>query len=234
MSAPIALYLEDEVATAKLIEKILRQNGFEVLTCTNTAQAQELLESRLPHALVIDIGLGGEMDGLEWLAKVRSSRAPTLPAVITTASVSKELIQRAGALEIEDYILKRADIHVIGAKFAKLKKKVEENPIYFLQWDRLNAREMFCLASGQIVEALPETLSVESQVQHLSAMEPILYSTTFFKEYGVSKPTLEMKQSIALSGQHSHYAFRNEFNIKGWTDEQAGVFRRSFWRKRAG
>ncbi len=231
---PIALYVEDEVSTARLMEKILRQNGFEVVVANSAADAQTKLETVFPHALVIDISLSGDVSGLEWLAQVRKSKFSNIPAVITTASVSKELIQQAGQLQIEDYILKRADIHVIGSKFLRLKKKVEETNVYELNWNRLNARELFCLATGQIIDVQTDSLTIESQVQHLSTMEPILYSTTFFREYGVTKPDLELRQSIALSGQHSHFTYRNEFTMNGWTEEQDGVFRRQFWRKRAG
>lgn len=72
-TAPVLLYVEDEIMTQDFVESCLREAGFEVLIANDGSQALDLLGT--PNGelrgLITDINLGDGPDGWEVARKAR-------------------------------------------------------------------------------------------------------------------------------------------------------------------
>ncbi|HEY0791872.1 MAG TPA: response regulator [Chthoniobacterales bacterium] len=82
---PCVLVVDDEPAFLNTLAGLVRRAGFEVLTAHDAQEAWTCFEregSRL-CALLTDLVMPGELDGIGLAAKVREAR-PTLPVILVT------------------------------------------------------------------------------------------------------------------------------------------------------
>jgi len=81
------LLVEDTEAMIVQITDILEAEGYAVDTARNGFEALDLLEKRIPDALILDLMMPG-MDGFELLNKIRSKRQTAeLPVLVLTAKI---------------------------------------------------------------------------------------------------------------------------------------------------
>jgi CheY-like chemotaxis protein len=90
MSPWKVLLIEDDEASQYLYATVLEHHGFEVWIAPSARLAFDLLRERLPHVVVVDIGLP-EVDGFEVLAQLRADpRTAAIPAIVATVHVFPE------------------------------------------------------------------------------------------------------------------------------------------------
>lgn len=95
-SAPRILVVEDEQVVAMDMEMQLAALGYEVTGIAATGEtALQLTEITRPDLILMDIRLGGSLDGFATAAEVRKSRE--LPVVFVTAFGNEETQRRAQA-----------------------------------------------------------------------------------------------------------------------------------------
>jgi two-component system alkaline phosphatase synthesis response regulator PhoP len=106
---PSILVVEDEPELRKLLEIILRREGFEVQALASGEAAWEAILEQAPDVLVTDIGMPG-LDGLELCRRVRAhpplAALPVLLLTARDASTDKHAGFREGA---DDYLTKPFD-----------------------------------------------------------------------------------------------------------------------------
>lgn len=78
-----ALVIDDQRVTVIVIEEVLKNNGYEVITTTDSSLAQHLVENKHPDIVILDI-LMPNVDGIELLKIIRKNH-PNLP-IITISS----------------------------------------------------------------------------------------------------------------------------------------------------
>jgi DNA-binding response OmpR family regulator len=78
------LLVEDEFLISEWVAQSLSEQGFEVLTVTNAADALRHLASDLVDVLFTDINLPGGMDGVALARRAREMQ-PHLPVVYASA-----------------------------------------------------------------------------------------------------------------------------------------------------
>jgi len=88
-SSGVVLIVENNVLLRLTIASSLRQNGFEVLEAANAAEALTVLNSVAVDALISDIDMPGNMDGLSLAQWVHRHRLDT--KIILTSEVSQSL-----------------------------------------------------------------------------------------------------------------------------------------------
>lgn len=100
------LFLDDDQSLLVLYRRDFSRLGYEVLIATSVSQALEAFERSLPDAVVVDIKLTGERDGLDFLSQILTVRR--VPAVINTAYASF----REGFFSwaADAYLLKSSDV----------------------------------------------------------------------------------------------------------------------------
>lgn len=103
------LVVDDESLIAMALHDQLEYLGHEVVATASSAQeAIALAELHQPDLLVMDIHLGGGMDGLEVAERINAGRP--VPTVILTGFPDKTLIERGRASNVVAHLLKPIDL----------------------------------------------------------------------------------------------------------------------------
>lgn len=101
------LVVEDDTNIAELLEAYLRQAGYRVVVASDGATALRLIDTAPPRLAVLDVGLPGDVDGLELCRRLRSQPTTrTLPILMVTARGDE--VDRLLGLELgaDDYVTK--------------------------------------------------------------------------------------------------------------------------------
>jgi response regulator RpfG family c-di-GMP phosphodiesterase len=120
MPNPTILCADDEQHNLLLLKRILTSNGYDVMQANTGAKALELIKSRVPDLVLLDVMMP-EMDGYEVCRRIKnSSRNRQIPVImLTSLSDRKSRIKgiEAGA---EDFICKPFDKEVLLARIRML------------------------------------------------------------------------------------------------------------------
>jgi len=82
---PKALVVDDEIHIVQVVSIKLRNNGFDVITCENGAQALQLATNEKPDIIVADFQMP-VMTGLELVENLRSNPDTAgIPVIMLTA-----------------------------------------------------------------------------------------------------------------------------------------------------
>lgn len=96
--------VEDDPNISDLVDMYLRQDGFRVYQATTGERGLEQVRDRDPRLVILDIGLAGEMDGMDVCRRLRASS--DVPIIMLTARDTE--IDRVLGLELgaDDYVTK--------------------------------------------------------------------------------------------------------------------------------
>ena len=110
MSAPLILYIEDNIPNRELVKRVLEVEGYEVMEASTGQIGLILAMQRTPDLILMDINLP-EMDGYTVTAQLRT--IPTLvntPIVALTANVMRGDREKSLNAGCDGYIRKPVDI----------------------------------------------------------------------------------------------------------------------------
>ncbi|HXQ59329.1 MAG TPA: response regulator transcription factor [Acidimicrobiales bacterium] len=98
------IVVEDDHHISDLVSMYLRREGFRVLQADDAEHGLTYIQRENPKLLIVDIGLPGELDGLDLCRQVRKSS--DVPVIILTARDDE--IDRVLGLELgaDDYVTK--------------------------------------------------------------------------------------------------------------------------------
>ena len=160
-----AVVLEDDQDMASVIVAALQQQGFQVTHAFNGQDGWELLKERIPHLIVLDIGMPG-LDGLTICEKVRSNPAyDRTPVLFLTAFKEAEDVARGLDLGGDDYITKPFQVREFQARVRVLirphKREISEEP----EENTLQVGEL-SLDSAAFLISTPETSARLTSTEH--------------------------------------------------------------------
>src|SRR3972149_4016672 len=124
MGRTIAL-VEDEAAIRENYADALRRQGYEISTYGNRRTAMQHFKSRLPELVLIDIGLGEEVEGGFDLCRELRGLSATLPIIFLTARDSDFDAISGLRLGADDYLTKDVSIPQILARVAALFRRLD-------------------------------------------------------------------------------------------------------------
>ncbi len=108
------LIVEDEVIIAMVLRHTLEAMGYSAIAEASTGEEAVSVVSQLrPDLVLMDIGLSGEMDGIEAAAQIRGQF--DIPVVYVTAYASGETLGRAEITEPSGYLIKPFDSAMLRA-----------------------------------------------------------------------------------------------------------------------
>lgn len=82
------LIVDDEVDVVEVIEMLLKNQGYEVISAHNGFEALERIEKEIPDLVILDIMMP-QMDGLEACGKMRKNKKmDNVPIVMFSAKLS--------------------------------------------------------------------------------------------------------------------------------------------------
>ncbi|EKD62446.1 MAG: hypothetical protein ACD_52C00164G0003 [uncultured bacterium] len=102
------MVVEDEFLLLEAIEKKLKLNGFEVVSCSSGHQAIDYLKNlpELPDAIWLDYHLG-DMDGITIMQEIKKSdKLSKIPVIVVSNSASPDKVQNMLELGAKKYLLK--------------------------------------------------------------------------------------------------------------------------------
>jgi DNA-binding response OmpR family regulator len=114
------LLVEDDFDFLWLIQKILKMNGFNVLTAATTDKAVELFSRNIfnINAVILDISLPNKEGILLWMEFRKI--APNIPIIITTSSENRPQRNKLEKLGIRGYIVKPFEIMNLVSVMSKI------------------------------------------------------------------------------------------------------------------
>ncbi|MFB6357285.1 MAG: response regulator, partial [bacterium] len=99
------LVVEDEGIVAKNLENLIEKNGYEVIDTVPTGEgALEIVDAEKPDLVLMDIRLGGELDGTETAQRIFDEYS--IPIVYLTAHSDPETVQQAEETEPFGFLTK--------------------------------------------------------------------------------------------------------------------------------
>ncbi len=124
MSKRIAI-VEDEAAIRENYADVLRNQGYQVQTYANRKMASQAFTLRLPHLVILDIGLEQEYDGGFTLCQWLRNQSTQLPIIFLTARDND--VDTVSGLRIgaDDYLTKDISLPHLTARIAALFRRQE-------------------------------------------------------------------------------------------------------------
>lgn len=122
MSRPLILLIEDEPAIAETVLYALESSNFDAIHAGTGESGMQLLRSRQPCCLILDVGLP-DRSGFEICREIR--RESEVPILFLTARESE--IDRVVGLEIgaDDYIVKPFSPRELCARVSAILRRVQ-------------------------------------------------------------------------------------------------------------
>jgi DNA-binding response OmpR family regulator len=169
MAEPItrALIVDDEERIRYFLAKTLERVGYVVVTVPNGEEALDLLRDTAFDVAIVDLNLGGRIDGLKVLEAIRW-RWPGLAAVILTAHGSLDSAIAAIREGVDGYLLKPAKPEEVRAavqqalerREALQTRQAEEKRIVRLGGFFVDLEQHLAMCDGRALALTPQELKL--------------------------------------------------------------------------
>jgi DNA-binding response OmpR family regulator len=115
--------VEDDPNIADLVDMYLRREGFRVIQATDGESGLRAIDREKPKMAILDIGLPGQIDGLEVCRRLRAKG--TIPVLMLTARDGE--IDRVLGLELgaDDYVTKPFSPRELVARVRAILRRAE-------------------------------------------------------------------------------------------------------------
>ncbi len=119
----VVVIVEDDPNISDLVELYLRRDGFRPYQADSGERALDVIRERDPSLILLDVGLGGELDGLDVCRRVRADSQ--VPIIFMTARDDE--IDRVLGLELgaDDYVTKPFSPRELVARVKAVLRRVE-------------------------------------------------------------------------------------------------------------
>ncbi|HET6793285.1 MAG TPA: response regulator transcription factor [Acidimicrobiales bacterium] len=121
--AGTVVVIEDDPHIADLVELYLRRDGFRVIQAPDGTRGLAAVERERPRLVVLDVGLPGELDGIEVCRRLRAAGSvPVLMLTARDAEVDRVLGLEMGA---DDYVTKPFSPREVMARVKAILRRTE-------------------------------------------------------------------------------------------------------------
>jgi len=134
--------VEDEPAIRENYIAALQRYGYEVNGYPDRASAWQAFGGRLPDLVIIDVGLGDEVEGGFDLCRDLRARSRSLPIIFLTARDSDLDVISGLRLGADDYLSKDVSLQHLLARIVALFRRVEALRTPDLEADRLEQGQL--------------------------------------------------------------------------------------------
>ena len=151
------LVIEDDPSVRRLMEKVLRDGGYEPLCAGDGIEALELLDHYVVDLAVVDVMMP-RMDGYEFTLLMRQTKQD-LPILMVTAKEQPADKKRGFLVGTDDYMVKPVDEEELLLRIAALLRRARI------------AREHMIRVGNTVLNYDAHTVAVGDKVQSLPAKE---------------------------------------------------------------
>jgi DNA-binding response OmpR family regulator len=117
------LVVDDEPDLLQAVQLYLEDHGYLVFTAENGRDALEVVRTKLPDLVVLDVRLP-EMDGFEVLRRLREASA--VPVIMLTVQSEEQDKVRGLRLGADDYVTKPFSQRELAARIAAVLRRAEQ------------------------------------------------------------------------------------------------------------
>lgn len=159
---PVIVIVEDDPNIADLVELYLRRDGYRPYQASTGERALEVIAERHPRLVLLDVGLPGELDGLDVCRRVRATS--DVPIIFLTARDDE--VDRILGLELgaDDYVTKPFSPRELVARVKAILRRSDTGI------DRERARPTE-LDNGIVVDTARREVTVAGESVGLAARE---------------------------------------------------------------
>ncbi len=115
------LVVEDDPHARKLMQTVLEQNGYSVLTAKDGVDALEIMDNKHVDLVVLDVMMP-RMDGYEFTKELRDGGSD-LPILMVTARETPSDVKRGFIIGTDDYMTKPVDEEEMLLRIAALLRR---------------------------------------------------------------------------------------------------------------
>ncbi len=117
------LYVEDNNDNRRLVRRVLNAEGYDVIEAANAAEALELLESKKPGLILMDINMP-DMDGYALTTMIKHKPGfESVPILAITANVMRGDKERSLEAGCDGYIQKPIDIDLLANQIERFVRR---------------------------------------------------------------------------------------------------------------
>jgi two-component system cell cycle response regulator DivK len=118
------LYIEDNADNRMLVRRVLMAEGFNVLDAESAAKAIDIINTRCPDLILMDINLP-EVDGYTLTTRLREDPGMNnVPIIAMTANVMRGDKERTLEAGCDGYIQKPIDVDLLPQQILDFLKEV--------------------------------------------------------------------------------------------------------------
>jgi two-component system, cell cycle response regulator DivK len=100
------LIVEDDADNARMMARMLRMRGYQVLNALDGRTAVDMTRQHRPDLILMDLFLEGGIDGLEATRQIKAdATTQTIPIIVLSATQTaafQDEALRAGAVDVDD------------------------------------------------------------------------------------------------------------------------------------
>ncbi|MDG1411572.1 MAG: response regulator transcription factor [Acidimicrobiales bacterium] len=159
----VIVIVEDDPNIADLVELYLRRDGFRPFQAGNGERALEVIAERQPKLILLDIGLPGDLDGLDVCRAVRATS--NVPIIFLTARDDE--VDRVLGLELgaDDYVTKPFSPRELVARVKAILRRADGLP------DPSTAPAIVDLGAGIVISGARREVTVNGDSVALAMRE---------------------------------------------------------------
>ena len=121
---PCLMVVDDEQTVRRLLDRILKTEGYEVLLANDGSSALKLLEQHSPDLVILDIKMPG-LNGFQTLRLIRERS--NIPVIMLTGNSEETTVRDALTIGADDYVRKPFHTFELLARIrAKLRRAGQE------------------------------------------------------------------------------------------------------------
>jgi DNA-binding response OmpR family regulator len=123
------LVVDDEPLILTTLQRALADDSHDVVPAASAAQAQTLLRQRCFDAMVLDVHLDSDPDGLRFLEMLKKDPATSgLPVIMVTGDRREDILPAARAKGAADCLRKPLRLDLLKAKLDRLVREARQAP----------------------------------------------------------------------------------------------------------
>ncbi|MDY7102557.1 MAG: response regulator transcription factor [Actinomycetota bacterium] len=161
--APVIVIVEDDPHIADLVELYLRRDGFRVYVASDGTAGLAVIRQRRPALIVLDLGLPGQLDGIDVCREVRTTS--DVPIIVLTARDSETDSVLALELGADDYVVKPFSARELVARVKAILRRAsgprrDDRPVVELGSIVVDLRRHEVRRDGEVVPLASKELAL--------------------------------------------------------------------------
>lgn len=117
---PKILIIDDSLTNVVLLNAILSDNGYNIFSAFNVADAFKLIKTESPDLILLDLNMP-VLNGFDFLIKIKSDKQYlNIPVIIVTAYCDSVNLEKAMSMGAVEYIEKPIDMDLLIQKISNI------------------------------------------------------------------------------------------------------------------